>query len=193
MAKASRKSLYPISDIFLNRWSPRAMSGEPMSDEELMPLFEAARWAPSSYNGQPWRFVYAYKGSKRYDQFFELLVPFNQSWAKTAAVLVAIISKKTFELNGKPSRTHSFDTGSAWMNFALQGSIDDLVVHAMEGFDYDKTHNLLGLSDDYQVECMVAVGKPGRKEDLPAELQEREEPSGRRPIEEIVFEDEFKE
>jgi len=120
------------------------------------------------------------------------MVPFNQSWAKDAAVIVVIISRKLFEYNDKPLRTHSFDTGSAWMNLALQGSMNDLVVHAIEGFDYDQTAKLLKLPDDFHIECMVVIGKPGKKENLPAELQEREEPSDRRPIEEIVFKGEFR-
>ena len=92
-----RKPTYPINSIFTNRWSPRAMSGEKISNEQLLSLFEAARWAPSSYNGQPWRFIYAHRETAHWDTLFNLLIPFNQGWAKNSAVLVVIISKKTFK------------------------------------------------------------------------------------------------
>ncbi len=118
-----RKADYPIDSLFLDRWSPRAMSGESITDEELFTLFEAARWAPSSYNGQPWRMLYAKRETAHWPRFLELLVEFNQTWAKNAAALVVFISKTTFDHNGEPAATHSFDTGAAWENFALQGAL----------------------------------------------------------------------
>ncbi|MBI3032700.1 nitroreductase family protein [Candidatus Woesearchaeota archaeon] len=189
--KQHRKQEHHVDPLFLNRWSPRAMNGEHITDAELMRLFEAARWAPSSYNNQPWRFVYAQKGTHYWQKFFDLLVEFNQQWCKNAAVLVVVISRKTFEHNGQPSITHSFDTGAAWENLALEGSLMNLVVHGMQGFDYDKAKKVFDLSDDYNVEMMFAVGKPGKKEDLPKEIQEREIPSDRKPLNEIIFEGEF--
>ena len=186
-----RTSKYPVSDIILNRWSPRAMSGEAISDEELMTLFEAARWAPSSYNNQPWRFVYAKRGTKHWDVLFNLMVEFNQSWAHSAAALIVMVSKNDFEFNGKPAHTHSFDAGAAWENLALQGSVMGLVVHGMEGFDYAKAKEVLGVPEGHTVEAMAAIGRPGKKEDLPAELQEREELSDRKPLESFVFEGRF--
>lgn len=191
-AKQVRKADYPVDDIFINRWSPRAMSGESISREELMSLFEAARWAPSSYNNQPWRFLYALRDTPEWSLFFDLLVEFNQSWAKNAAALILILSKKNFDHNGQPSLTHSFDTGAAWAGLALQGFRNGLVVHGMQGFDYDKAKTVLNIPDEYQVEAMAAVGKPGRKENLPEALRERETPSTRKPIAEIVFEGKFK-
>ena len=188
-----RTSNYPIDKLLLNRWSPRAMSGKPISDEELMTLFEAARWAPSSYNGQPWRFIYAKRDTEHWDRFFKLLVPFNQSWCINAAVLVTIISRKQFEFNNEPAPTHSFDAGAAWENLALQGSIMNLVVHGIQGFDYEKATQDLNIPDLYQVEAMFAVGKPGNIKDLPADLQEREKQSDRKPLQEIVFEGMFQE
>lgn len=190
--KEHRKQEHHVDPLFVNRWSPRAMSGEAISDTELMKLFEAARWAPSSYNNQPWRFIYAKKGSHYWQKFFDLLVEFNQQWCKNAGVLVLVISRKTFEHNGQPSVTHSFDTGAAWENLALQGSLIDLVVHGMQGFDYDKAKKVFSLSEDYTIEMMFAVGKPGKKEELPAMMQEREQPSGRKLLKEFVFEGEFK-
>lgn len=182
-----RQSEYPIQPLILNRWSPRAMSGEPLSDEELFPLFEAARWAPSSYNAQPWRFYFAKRETDAWKPLYELLVPFNQSWADDAAVLVVIASHLVFEHNGKPSPTHSFDTGAAWENLALEGSARNLVIHGMQGFDYKKAKDVCQLPDDYAVEAMVAIGKPGKKEDLPKDAQEREKPSSRKSLKELVI------
>lgn len=187
-----RKSNYPVNPLFLKRWSPRAMSGESISDEELMTLFEAARWAPSSYNGQPWRFIYAKRDSVNWDKLFNLMGEFNQGWTKTAAALVVVISGNNFEFNGEPAVTHSFDAGSAWMSLALQAADMGLVAHGMQGFDYEKAKKDLGVPDDFTVEAMVAIGKPGKKEDLPADLQEKEAPSDRKPLEQIVMEGTFK-
>ncbi|HEB41979.1 MAG TPA: nitroreductase [Candidatus Dependentiae bacterium] len=188
-----RKAQYPIHDIFINRWSPRAMSGEELSDEELMSLFEAARWAPSSFNEQPWRFIYAKRNTRYWDRLFNLMIPFNQSWTKNAAILGVIISCNTLELSNKPARTYSFDTGAAWENLSLQGSINGLVVHGIEGFDYNRAKKELNIPDDYTTEAMFAVGKPGKLEDLPPDLQEREKLSDRKKVEEFIFEGVFKE
>src|SRR3989338_8584607 len=164
--KANRKANYDIDPIFLNRWSPRAMTGEELKDEELMPLFEAARWAPSSYNAQPWRFIYAKRDTKEWNTFFNLLVEFNQSCAKNASVLVVVASRKNFEHNEKPAVTHQFDAGSAWENLALEASRRDLVAHGMEGFDYAKAKKELGIPDNYDVLAMIALGKSAKKETL---------------------------
>jgi len=187
-----RECLYPISKIFLNRWSSRAMSDELITNEELMTIFEAARWTPSAYNDQPWRFIYTRKGTKLWEELLRLMSPFNQNWAKNATVLVVLISKKFFDCNGNLSHTNSFDAGSAFMSLSLQGSIGGLVIHAIADFDYDGVGKALNLSADFKIEIMIAVGKPGNKEELPLDLQERERPSGRKPLKEIVFEDIFK-
>lgn len=181
-----------IADIFLNRWSPRAMSGDSVSDKELMALFEAARWAPSSYNGQPWRFIYAKRGTPAWDTLFNLLVDFNKSWAKNAGALVVIVSKNNFDHNNEPSRTHSFDTGAAWQNLALQGSLNGLVVHGMSGFYYERAAKDLHIPQDYTVEAMAAIGKPGSVNDLPEAMRSSEHPSGRNALETMVFEGTFK-
>ncbi|HLG25544.1 MAG TPA: nitroreductase family protein [Candidatus Gracilibacteria bacterium] len=183
---------HAINPLILNRWSPRAMSGEIITEEEMMTLFEAARWAPSSFNHQPWRFIYARRDSEHWHTLFGLMGEFNQSWTKNAGVLLVVISKKTFEHNGKPSVTHRFDTGAAWENLALQAATMGLIAHGMEGFDYDKARTELGVSDDYDVEAMVAIGKPGKKEDLPPGLQEREFPSDRKPLKDIIMEGRFR-
>jgi nitroreductase len=182
---------YEIEKLLLERWSPRAMSGQGIDHQDFLRLLEAARWAPSSYNNQPWRFVYAHRNTIHWRLLFDLLVPFNQEWAVKAAVLVVIISKKNFDFNGKFSRTHSFDTGAAWQNMALQGHSMGLVVHGMEGFDYEKARIKLNIPDDYAVEAMCAIGKPGSKGDLSPALQEREVLSGRKSVKEVAFEGTF--
>jgi nitroreductase len=154
-----RKTDYPIEKLLLDRWSPRAMSGEEISQEELMRLFEAGRWAPSSFNTQQWRALYARRGTEHWQTFFDLLVDANKAWAKNAAVLVVFISGKNFDYNGEPSVTHSFDCGAAWENFALQGFQLGLVVHGMNGFDYDRARKQLRIPDEFQVEAMVAANQ----------------------------------
>lgn len=186
-----RQSEYDINDIFINRWSPRAMSGEEIEPAELMSLFEAARWAPSSYNNQSWRFLYARRNTKQWQMFLDFLYEGNQTWAKNAAALIVVISKTTFDHNNKPCPSHSFDTGAAWQNLALQGSMQEWVVHAMGGFDKEKTRQTLNIPDDYQIEAMIAVGKPGQIHDLPESLQQKEKPSGRKQTDEFVFEGKF--
>lgn len=187
-----RKSDYPINPIILNRWSPRSMSGESLREEELMSLFEAARWAPSSYNNQPWRFIYGKRETPHFQKLFDLLVDFNKSWCDKAAVLGLILSAKNFEHNGKPSVTHSLDTGAAWENFALEGTSKGLVVHGMQGFDYDRAKKEFNIPDDFEVLAMFAVGKKGPKEALPEELQKKESPSTRKSVSEITFEGSFR-
>jgi nitroreductase len=153
-------------------------------------LFEAARWAPSEYNLQPWHFVYAKRGTKSFEAFLDLLVDFNKMWADKAGALVVVVSRHTFD-DGQKSRTHAFDTGAAWQNLALQASMNGLVAHGMGGFDYDKAKKALNIPDDYQVQAMIAIGKPGKKEDLPTRMQEVEKPSTRKKVEEFAFEGTF--
>jgi nitroreductase len=187
-----RKADFSIEPLLLDRWSPRAMSGEEISHEELMRLFEAARWAPSSFNAQQWRALYARRGTEYWQTFFDLLVEANKVWAKNAAVLVVFISRKNFDYNDEPSITHSYDCGAAWENFALQGFHQGFVVHGMEGFDYERARKALRIPDDFQVEAMAAVGKPGSKESLPQKLQARESPNDRRKLSESIIEGPFK-
>ena len=187
LIQKARPTSVEITPLIHNRWSPRSMTAEPLKQEEILALFEAARHAPSAYNGQPWRFIYATPNDPSWSAFFNLLVEFNQSWCKNAAMLVIVCSRKNHEHNNKPSRTHSYDTGAAWMALALEGASRGLVVHGIEGFSYDQAAILAGISSEYQIEAMIAVGRKGSKEDLPAALQSRETPSSRRPIEDIMF------
>ena len=186
-----RKADHPVDKIFLNRWSPRAMTGEAISQDDLMSLFEAARWAPSSYNNQPWRLLYARRDSEHWPLFFDLLVEFNQDWAKNAGALVLFISKTHFDFNGEPSVTHSFDTGAAWENLALQGSLKGLVVHGMQGFDYERARTALKIPEGFAVEAMAAIGKPADPETLSDDLKAKEAPSDRRKLEQTICEGPF--
>ena len=177
-----------INPIFVDRWSPRSMTGERINDETLMSLFEAARWAPSSYNNQPWRFLYAKKDTSSWNVFFNLLLEGNKVWAKDAAVLVVVISRKNFEHNEKPSITHQFDAGAAWENLALEASTRGIVTHGMQGFDYEKAGVDLGIPSNFEVMAMIAIGKKGPRENLLPELQEKEKLSDRKPLKEIIME-----
>ena len=182
---------HPVDELFLDRWSPRAMSGEGVTDEELMTLFEAARWAPSSYNNQPWRILYARRDTEHWDAFLGLLVEGNRNWAKDAAALLLFVSKETFDFNGKPYPTHSFDTGAAWENLALQATMLGLVTHGMQGFDYERARSELNIPEGFRVEAMAVVGRPGDPAKLPEKLRERESPSERKPLSEITCEGPF--
>jgi nitroreductase len=117
----TRKPTCEINNLILNRWSPRSFTGQELDDKELFTLFEAARWTPSSYNNQPWIFIYAKRNSSHWNVLFGLLADGNKPWCSNASTLVVIISKKTFDYNGKPSLTHQFDAGAAWENLAIQG------------------------------------------------------------------------
>jgi nitroreductase len=186
-----RTADFPIEELFLRRWSPRAMSGLPLGDAELNTLFEAARWAPSTYNEQEWRFLYARRDTQHWEMFLHLLMEANQAWCKNAAVLVVVVSHKVFERNGKPNPVHKFDSGAAFENLCLQAATMGLVAHGMAGFDRERARAELGVPDDYDVEAMIALGHPGNPDDLPEGLLEREVPSGRKPIHEIICEGPF--
>ena len=187
-----RKADHSIDDIFIDRWSPRAMSGEPIPQDELNRLFEAARWAPSSGNTQPWRILYAHRDTEHWPVFFDLLVERNKMWCRNAAVLLVFISRLTNEQTGRPLVTHSYDTGAAWENLALQGTKRGLVVHGMAGFDYARAKATLNVPDDFAVEAMAAIGRPGPVSVLPEDFQARESPNTRKPIGELTFEGRYR-
>jgi len=187
----NRSMTYDVNPVIVNRWSPRSFVIAELSDKQLFSLFEAARWAPSSSNSQPWRFIYAKRDSKNWNDLFNLLVDFNKQWCTNVSVLVLVISRKNFEHNDQPSITHQFDTGAAWENLAIQAVSQGLITHAMAGFDYGKARKDLAIPDDYDVVAMIAIGKRGPKEKLSLELQARETPSTRKPLSDIVMEGRF--
>ena len=186
-----RQADYPIEPSFLNRWSPRAFTGETISETELLTILEAGRWAPSAYNSQPWRFVYALRGTEQWDKLLPILNEFNQSWAKSASALVIFISKTHFTAPGASepslSYSHSFDVGAAWSAIAHQAQLLGFQAHGMTGLHFDKAIEILGIPDGYRVEAAAAIGRPGDKTQLPDYLQARETPSPRRPLAEIAF------
>ena len=183
-----RHADHPVLPLFLERWSPRAYDPRPIDDDTLMSLFEAARWAPSGFNVQPWLFVYAKRDDAHWDAFFSALIPFNQSWVKNASVLMYVLSDPVMELDGKrePSHSHSFDAGAAWMALALQATNMGLAAHGMTGVDFEAAGKAVNAPDGFRVEAAIAVGYPGDKSVLPEELQAREVKSGRKPLSEIV-------
>jgi nitroreductase len=187
-----RQNRFGSNPIFINRWSPRAMTGETIADDVLMALFEAAHWAPSSNNNQPWRFIYGRRDHPDWSKFYGLLAGGNQPWCQNAAVLVVMVAKTTFD-NGKPSRTHAFDAGTAWGMLALEGALRGLVVHGMQGFDYDRAKSELGIPDGYEVQAMAAVGVLADPSTLPEPYREREKPSTRKELSGIAAEGGFTE
>jgi len=187
----TRNSDRAIEPIFLQRWSPRALSGEPITDAEMLTLFEAARWAPSTYNEQEWRFLYARRDTPQWPLFFDLLMEGNRAWCQRAALLSVIVAHKVFQRNGQPNPVHVFDSGLAFENLALQGTAMGLVVHGMAGFDFAKARTALSVPEDYAVSAMFAVGRPGDPTHLPPEIRERESPSQRKPVREIICEGRF--
>ena len=182
-AEQNRKPDYDISPMFIHRWSPRAL-GREMEEDELKALFEAARWAPSSYNNQSWRFIYSTYEDEEFEDFVGLLDEFNESWADSSYALIVLASKTTFDHNGQESITHSFDTGAAWENLALEAARRGLVAHGMQGFDYEKAKEVLDIPDEFEVEAMIAVGSKEDEESLPEDA--RVAPNGRKDMDEIV-------
>jgi nitroreductase len=191
----TRTSDHEIEPIFLRRWSPRAFTGEAISEADLLRLFEAARWAPSSSNSQPWRFLYARRDTPAWPIFFGLLRAGNQLWAERAAALIVVVSKTTMQRAGGGdavvSHSHSFDTGAAWANLALQAIAMGWHAHGMGGFDMPRAAVELHVPEGYRVEAAIAIGRQGDKSMLPEAVQAREAPSGREPVGSFAFEGGF--
>jgi nitroreductase len=170
------------------------MSGAPLPKEELDRLFEAARWAPSSGNMQPWRMVVARREQPAFAAFFDLLAGFNRVWCHRAAALVVVCGQTrrvAHDGSERAARLYAFDTGAAWMSLALQGTQQGLVVHGMEGFDHVKARDVVKAPEGVDVLCMVAIGLPGDPAQLPEDKQKGEAQNGRDPIEQHVFDSSF--
>lgn len=189
--KTHRVPEHTVDPIFLNRWSPRAFSPEAIDDETLMRVFEAAKWAPSCFNEQPWRFIVARTAEER-AVFLDFLSPGNQVWNKNVPVIVLVISSKNFAHNGKPNPTHQFDAGCAWGFLALSALQNGLITHGMAGFDGDKARVALGVPEEYDILAVLAIGKRGDASQLPPEVQAREVPSSRRALGETIMEGKFR-
>ena len=190
-----RTTNIPIDALFLQRWSPRAFDGSKLGDADLHTILEAARWAPSAFNHQPWRFVYAHRGGADWERFVGLLLPFNAMWARHASVLIYILSDTLIQLPRDSSQTvshsHSFDAGAAWALLALQATRLGLHAHGMSGVDFNRARAELSVPERFRIEAAVAVGRLGDSSKLPPELQAREAPNGRRGLEESVMEGRF--
>ncbi len=186
----SRTPNHPILPLFTDRWSPRAFSEKPVTEDHVLTLIEAARWAPSASNLQPWRFIYAIKGEPEFDTLLSLLIPFNEGWAKNAGALVFITSVTSFD-GQRQNLTNSFDAGAAWMSLALQAQSMGLVAHGMAGIEYEKAPLVLELSPLLKVEAAVAIGYQGDVSTLADFLQPREAPSDRQPLDTMAFKGKF--
>lgn len=190
---SEREPNYQVNPVFPARWSSRAFNGKPLAKEKLMQLFEAARWTPSSFNAQPWRFVYALHGTEAFDEMRDTLVPFNKEWAQHAGALIMVISRENYIYNEKPNEAHHFDTGAAWQSIALQAILLGLNTHAMGGFDTEKARSVAKVPAGYTLHCIIAVGEKGNTADLSEELQKLDKPSKREPVEFFTSENTFKE
>jgi nitroreductase len=188
MGKAAdrvRATEFPIDPLFTNRWSPRSFLEKEVPEDILFSLFEAAKWAASANNLQPWKFIMARTEQDR-KKFHSFILPGNLVWCQKAPVFALILSEKTRD--GKSIRTHAFDTGMASANLALEATNKGLVTHFMGGIDMQLAREVLDIPEQYEIQALLAIGYQGEKESLPEDLQHREKPSGRKELKEIVFE-----
>lgn len=187
---APRVSQREVDPLFLNRWSPRALRADPIDDASLLRIIEAARWAPSASNSQPWRFLYVRNGAPLWDETVELLSGNNRLWAPQASVLILLLSKTTFVRQGEhlplPASNHSFDSGAAWAHLALQATLSGWHTRAIAGYDKEAARALFKVPDEYKLEILIALGRLGDDSALPEPLRERELPTPRRPLADLV-------
>jgi len=185
----ARRPDHAIDPLFVERRSPRAFAGEAVPEAELLRMFEAARWSPSAYNSQPWRFLYALRGDGHWQDFLGLLVEANQRWAVDCGALVILVSSTHMNVRGelKPSYSHSLDTGAASMAFQLQANRQGWHVHGMGGFDKERAASLLRVPEHHRVEAAYGIGRATPLEALDEERRAKEAPNGRRPITDFAF------
>jgi nitroreductase len=177
-----------VEHVIRRRWSPRAFADKDISAAELERLFSAARWAASSSNEQPWRFLVGRRGDETYQKIFNSLVEFNQLWAKSAPVLMLSVAKKTFTEKGNPNRCALHDTGAATATLALQATAMGLHTHSMAGFDAEQVRASFGIPADYEIGVVTAIGYFGDPNTLPERMHKMEvSPRQRKPLEEFVF------
>lgn len=181
----------PIHPLLANRWSPRAFAADYVIDEPTQTaLLEAARWSPSCFGAEPWRFIVANKHSQpqRWEQALACLVEGNRAWAKNSSLLIFVCAQTHFEANGKPNRHHAYDSGAAAMALVLQAEHLGLRAHQMGGFSPDAVRAAFGVPDSLACLAGIAIGKQAAAETLPAELAERERaPHQRKPLSEIIL------
>jgi nitroreductase len=179
----------PVHDLIRHRWSPRAFDSQPVEPEKLRSLFEAARWAASSYNAQPWYFIVATKDDPEdYKKILDCFVEFNQGWAKSAPVVALSVARMKFEHNGTPNNHAFHDVGQAAANLALQATALGLQAHQMAGILPDKAREIFGIPEGYEAVAGFAIGYPGDPASLPDKLREQEHaPRSRKPLDSFVF------
>ena len=180
---------YPLHELIQNRWSPRAFSERLVEPEKILSLLEAARWAASSMNEQPWRFIVTTKeDSAEFERMLDCLFEGNQSWAKRAPVLMIVVAKMQFSRNDRDNRSAYHDVGLAMGNLMLQATAMDLYIHMMGGFDRDKSRETYAIPEGYDPVAAIAVGYMGDLEALDESQRERElAPRMRRSLDEIVY------
>jgi len=180
---------FPVHQLIRERWSPRAFAGQPVPPQILQSLFEAARWAPSSNNEQPWSYIVATKDDEvNFDKMLGVLVEFNATWAKNAPVLAIAVAELEFAKNHAANRNAQYDTGAATALLSVQATAQGLAVHQMAGFDPEKARHAFGIPAGWEAIAALAIGYPGDPESLPAKLKDRElAPRQRKPISEFVM------
>lgn len=188
----TREAHHDIHPIYTERWSPRAFSNKPIEDHKLNSVFEAARWAPSAANWQPWRFIIA-KTKEDRNKFLSFINENNVEWCKEAPVLALIISKKTRNDKGDPNFFHAFDTGTAWGYLTLEANRQGLITHGMGGFNPESAREELQIPDEYDIQAVFAMGYHDPDANLSERNRKREVPSGRIPISDLVSEGTFTE
>ncbi|NBD23652.1 nitroreductase family protein [Paenibacillus glycinis] len=182
---ANRTPDYPVHPLVLNRWSPRSYADRPVAEDTLHTVLEAARWAPSSSNAQPWRF-YVARTEAEHEVFRSFIKPNNRLWTDHAPVLLLLASDKLRD-NGEPSGAHAFDAGAAWGILALQANLLGLSTRAVGGFDADKAREALETPERIALHAVIALGYRGDADALHESFREREVPNGRRPLRESLL------
>ena len=182
----------PVHDIIANRWSPRAYdASKPVSQAQIISMLEAARWAPSCFGDEPWRFIVwdKNKDAAAWEKAFDCIVQGNQGWAKDAPVFVLICAGTLFEQNQKPNRWGAYDTGAAAVSLSLQATSMGLVTHQMGGFDGEKTRAAFNIPEQFEMMSMMAVGYIADVDAMPEEAKERTlAPRKRKPLGELFYE-----
>ena len=183
------KADQPIHDLISRRWSPRAFDSRLIEPAKIKSLFEAARWAPSSFGDQPWAFIVATKDQPaEYAKVLDCMIEFNQGWAKAAPLVMLTVAHLVFEKNNHPNRHGFHDVGLAMGNLALQATADGLFVHQMAGILPEKAKGTFLIPENWEAVAGVAIGYPGDPNSLSDQLKERElAPRTRKPIKSFVF------
>jgi len=182
----------PLDPVFLNRWSPRAFDRSDIAEADLATMIDAARFAPSASNHQPWRFLYARRGDAHWERFLSYLMDSNRAWAQNASVLFYVLSDKHPTGPERPSHSHSFDAGASWAMLAIQATMLGYHTHAMAGVHFGEAAAGLGVPDNFRVEAAIALGRIGDPATLSDYQRDREFPSDRKPRAEIAYPGNFR-